>query len=90
MPADHSYAFPEPHPGMDHEHYDWSPLNARRAPLRWAGNARVALCVIVTLEHLEWSRMIGETFGTLYREGAQSGRLLVLHRRDRPVSPARP
>jgi peptidoglycan/xylan/chitin deacetylase (PgdA/CDA1 family) len=44
---------------MDHEHYDWSPLNARRAPLRWPENARVALCVIVTLEHLEWSRPPG-------------------------------
>jgi hypothetical protein len=25
------------------------------APLRWPEKARVALCVIVTLEHLEWS-----------------------------------
>ena len=41
------------HQAMDHEHYDWSPLNASRAPLRWPENARVALCVIVTLEHLE-------------------------------------
>ena len=56
MPVDRDYAFPEPHQGMDHEHYDWSPLNASRAPLRWPENARVALCVIVTLEHMEWSR----------------------------------
>lgn len=39
--------------GMDHEHYDWSPISARGI-LRWPDNARVALCVIVTLEHMEW------------------------------------
>jgi peptidoglycan/xylan/chitin deacetylase (PgdA/CDA1 family) len=38
---------------MDHEHYDWSPLSKRGA-LRWPDNARVALCVIVNLEHMEW------------------------------------
>ena len=43
------------HFGMDHEHYDWSPFNEKRGVLRWPGNARVALCVIVTLEHMEWS-----------------------------------
>ena len=31
------------HQAMDHEHYDWLPLNARRAPLLWPENARVAL-----------------------------------------------
>ena len=40
--------------GMDHEYYDWSPLT-KRGTLRWPANARVALCVIVNLEHLEWS-----------------------------------
>jgi len=40
--------------GMDHEHYAWSPL-LKRGVLRWPENARVALCVIVNLEHLEWS-----------------------------------
>ncbi len=39
--------------GMDHEHYDWSPMPAR-GPLSWPGGARVALCVIVNLEHMEW------------------------------------
>ena len=38
---------------MDHPHYDWSPLN-KRGVLRWPDNARVALCVIVNLEHPEW------------------------------------
>ena len=56
MPVERDYVFPELHAGMDHEHYDWSPLNATRAALRWPENARVALCVIVTLEHMEWSR----------------------------------
>ena len=56
MPVERDYVFPELHAGMDHEHYDWSPLNASRAVLRWPENARVALCVIVTLEHMEWSR----------------------------------
>ena len=40
--------------GMDHEHYDWSPL-VNRGALHWPDNARVALCVIVNLEHVQWS-----------------------------------
>ena len=47
MPAERRY-------GMDHEHYDWSPF-IKRGILRWPGNARVALCVIVNLEHREWN-----------------------------------
>ena len=47
MPGERRY-------GMDHEHYDWSPL-VKRGVLRWPENARVALCVIVNLEHMEWS-----------------------------------
>lgn len=39
--------------GQDHPHYDWSPI-VRRAPLRWPNNARVALAVIVNLEHWDW------------------------------------
>jgi peptidoglycan/xylan/chitin deacetylase (PgdA/CDA1 family) len=42
------------HFGMDHEHYAWYPFNAQRPVLRWPDNARVALCVIVNLEHMEW------------------------------------
>ena len=42
------------HYGMDHEHYDWSPFNQQRKVLRWPENARVALAVIVNLEHMEW------------------------------------
>ena len=54
MAAEHQYAFPEPHSGMDHQHYDWSPLNATRPTLRWPGDAGLALCVIVDLGHIEW------------------------------------
>ena len=43
------------HYGMDHQHYDWSPFNQQRGVLRWPNDARVAVCVIVTLEHMEWS-----------------------------------
>lgn len=38
---------------MDNPYYDWSPLPGRPA-LRWPGGARVALCVIVSLEQIEW------------------------------------
>ncbi len=41
-------------PGTDHDYYDWSPISARPA-LQWPDNSRVALCVIVSLEHYEWS-----------------------------------
>jgi peptidoglycan/xylan/chitin deacetylase (PgdA/CDA1 family) len=39
--------------GMDHAHYTWSPL-IKRGVLRWPEQARVAFCVIVNLEHMEW------------------------------------
>jgi hypothetical protein len=38
---------------MDHDLYPWSPITAR-PPLRWPGGARVALAVIVNLEHWDW------------------------------------
>ena len=38
---------------MDHGNYDWSPIG-RREVLKWPEEARVALCVIVNLEHAEW------------------------------------
>ncbi len=46
MPAERRY-------GMDHAHYSWSPMRDR-ARLIWPGGARVALCVIISLEHTEW------------------------------------
>lgn len=46
MPAERRF-------GMDHEHYDWSPMS-RRGALQWP-QARVAVCVVVNLEHTEWS-----------------------------------
>ena len=39
--------------GMDHEHHEWSPIT-KRGVLRWPNDARIALCIIVTLEHMEW------------------------------------
>ena len=39
--------------GTDHEHHEWSPISTR-SKLSWPEDARVALCVIVTLEHTEW------------------------------------
>ena len=47
MPAERRF-------GMDHAHYDWSPM-VKRGVLRWPEQARVALCVVVNLEHTEWS-----------------------------------
>src|SRR5690349_5570771 len=46
MPAKRAY-------GMDQEFYSWSPIVAR-PPLRWPEGARVALAVIVNLEHWDW------------------------------------
>jgi len=46
MPAERRY-------GTDHEHHDWSPITTR-GKLSWPDNARVAVCIIVTLEHTEW------------------------------------
>src|SRR5207244_794293 len=59
MPADRDYVLPQLRQGMDHAHYDWLPLNADRPLLEWPERARVALCVIVSLEHMEWSRPPG-------------------------------
>jgi allantoinase len=39
--------------GTDNPYVPWSPLPSRR-PLRWPEGARVAVCVIVSLEQLEW------------------------------------
>ena len=46
MPAERKY-------GQDHDHYDWSPIISR-PKLEWPNDARVALCVIVNLEHFDW------------------------------------
>jgi allantoinase len=46
MPAKREY-------GMDHDFYPWSPIVARPA-LSWPNGARVALAVIVNLEHWDW------------------------------------
>ena len=46
MPAKRAY-------GMDQDFYPWSPIAARPV-LRWPEGARVALAVIVNLEHWDW------------------------------------
>jgi peptidoglycan/xylan/chitin deacetylase (PgdA/CDA1 family) len=43
---------------MDHAHYDWSPMRSRGI-LQWPDAARVALCVLVSLEHMEWQPPTG-------------------------------
>ena len=43
----------ERRPGMDHDHYNWSPLPTR-AELHWPNGANVAFGIIVILEHHEW------------------------------------
>jgi len=40
--------------GMDHEHYDWSPL-VNRSRLNWPSGSRIAICIILNLGHMEWS-----------------------------------
>jgi peptidoglycan/xylan/chitin deacetylase (PgdA/CDA1 family) len=44
--------------GMDHEYYSWSPITTR-PPLKWPNGARVALAVIVNLEHWDWEMPAG-------------------------------
>jgi hypothetical protein len=39
--------------GMDQDFYRWSPI-VTRPVLRWPDGARVALAVIVNLEHWDW------------------------------------
>lgn len=51
MPAERRY-------GLDHPHYAWSPMSTRGA-LRWPHEAKVALCVLVNLEHMEWEPPTG-------------------------------
>jgi allantoinase len=46
MPAERKY-------GQDNEYYQWSPI-VTRPKLEWPNNARVALCVVVDLEHYDW------------------------------------
>jgi peptidoglycan/xylan/chitin deacetylase (PgdA/CDA1 family) len=43
---------------MDHPHHAWSPITIR-GKLSWPNNAKIALCVIITLEHTEWEQPEG-------------------------------
>jgi peptidoglycan/xylan/chitin deacetylase (PgdA/CDA1 family) len=42
-------------PGPDHHWFSWTPLPAR-PPLRWPGDARVAVSVVLDLGAVEWER----------------------------------
>lgn len=54
--------------GMDHAHYEWSSI-VERPPLRWPHNARLAVCAIVVLEHIEWQPPAGSVQApTLYTQ----------------------
>jgi allantoinase len=59
MPVDRDYVHAAPRRGMDHDLYDWAPFNATRDAILWPGQAPVALCIVVTLEHMEWKRPPG-------------------------------
>ncbi|MEM7341585.1 MAG: polysaccharide deacetylase family protein [Actinomycetota bacterium] len=43
----------ERRPGLDHGHYDWSPISTRE-PRALPGDARLTVSVMLVLEHLEW------------------------------------
>jgi len=51
MPANRKY-------GLDHPHHKWSTLPERKA-LRWPNKSRLALCVVVNLEHMDWKTPSG-------------------------------
>ena len=55
MPAQRAY-------GMDQDVYPWSPIITRPV-LRWPDNARVALAVIVNLEHWDWGGAASDAAG---------------------------
>ena len=55
MATEPQYVRPQLHQGMDHGHYDYRPLNSSRQPLRWPDDCRVALCVVVSLDIMEWT-----------------------------------
>ena len=54
MATEPGYVRPHLYRGMDHEHYDYRPLNGSRPQLRWPDDCRVALCVVVSLDVMEW------------------------------------
>ena len=45
-------------PGVDQSYYQWSPMPSR-PPLRWPADARVALCIIVNVEHYDMEPVPG-------------------------------
>jgi hypothetical protein len=64
MPAKRAY-------GMDQGFSPWSPI-VTRPVLRWPDNARVALAVIVNLEHWDWEVPAGTPVAVSPMGGPQS------------------
>ncbi len=52
--AEPGYVRPQLYRGMDHGHHDYYPLNSNRPALRWPNDCRMALCVVVSLDVMEW------------------------------------
>ena len=81
MPAKRSY-------GMDQDFYAWSPI-VTRPVLRWPDNARVALAVIVNLEHWDWEvpanaplavdKAVADHYPFLIEEGRKRGAEFIAH-----------
>lgn len=51
--AGYDYGPATQQPGMDHPHYEWSPL-PDRPRLSWPGGSPLAVGALVVLEHYEW------------------------------------
>ena len=54
MAAEPGYVRPQLYRGMDHGHHDYYPLNGNRPVLHWPNDCRMALCVVVSLDVMEW------------------------------------
>lgn len=63
MPAERKY-------GMDQDFYPWSPITTR-PPLHWPGDAKVALAVVVNLEHWDWDPPPGTPVAVTPMGGAE-------------------
>ena len=46
MPHDRTY-------GYDMPYYDWSPISTR-PPLQWPNQERVALSILLSIDHYQW------------------------------------
>jgi hypothetical protein len=63
--------------GMDQDFYPSSPI-VTRPILRWPDNARVALAVIVNLEHWDWEVPAGTPLAVSPLGGAETSRSFLI------------